>query len=150
MTFSEEEARFFLSQILRGFRALSSHNVMHRDLKLANILVQLKDPDADKKSMNILDDSTRIKIADLGFSKELDHSYDTTASVCGTILQMAPEILEGYQYTNKVDIWSLGCVFYEMLTGKPPFNGNNKMNFMANLQHGIYRVPKNCVSDEGL
>ena len=63
---------------------------------------------------------------------------------------MAPEILYGDVYTNKCDIWSLGCVFYEMLTGKPPFNGNNRVDFMASLYQGIYKVHKNCISAEGL
>ena len=84
-TFSEEEARFFLRQIIFGFRALQEHHVLHRDLKLPNILVQLKDPNANKKTLNVLKD-TRIKIADLGFAKELEQSTDMAQSLCGTLL----------------------------------------------------------------
>jgi serine/threonine-protein kinase ULK/ATG1 len=70
--------------------------------------------------------STRVKVADLGFSKQLDESTDLAATQCGTVLYMAPEVLDGCIYNYKVDVWSLGCIFYEMVVGKPPFTGYNK------------------------
>lgn len=71
--------------------------------------------------------------------------------MCGTPLYMAPEILKGHPYNHKVDVWSLGAVFYEMLTGFTPFTGRNKEDLKRNLEHGDYRLPKHIkMSLEGL
>lgn len=71
--------------------------------------------------------------------------------MCGTPLFMAPEILNGKQYDHKVDVWSLGAVFYEMLTGFTPFTGRNKDDLKRNLEQGDYRFPKHIkMSLEGL
>lgn len=66
-----------------------------------------------------------VVIADLGFAKEVGNT-DLTQTMCGTPVYMAPEILQGKPYDHKVDVWSLGTVFYEMLTGFTPFTGRNK------------------------
>lgn len=71
--------------------------------------------------------------------------------MCGTPLNMAPEILQGAKYDHKVDVWSLGTVFYEMLTGFSPFTGMNKEDLKKNLEKGNYRFPKHLkLSLEGL
>lgn len=71
--------------------------------------------------------------------------------MCGTPLNMAPEILKGAKYDHKVDVWSLGTVFYEMLTGFSPFTGMNKDDLKRNLEKGNYRFPKHLkLSLEGL
>lgn len=64
---------------------------------------------------------------------------------------MAPEILNGQMYTSKVDVWSLGTIFFEMLTGFQPFTGMNKDDLKRNLERGNYMFPKNIkLSLEGL
>lgn len=64
---------------------------------------------------------------------------------------MAPEILKGHQYDSKVDVWSLGTIFYEMLTGFTPFTGTSKDDLKKNLENGNYRLPKSIkISLEGL
>ena len=89
-------------------------------------------------------------IADLGFAKKLEEG-DMTQTMCGTPLNMAPEILRGVKYNHKVDVWSLGTVFYEMLTGFVPFTGTDKNDLKRNLERGNYRFPKNIkLSLEGL
>lgn len=71
--------------------------------------------------------------------------------MCGTPLYMAPEILQGKPYDHKVDVWSLGAVFYEMLTGFTPFTGRNKNDLKNNLEIGNYKFPKHIkMSLEGL
>ena len=63
---------------------------------------------------------------------------------------MAPEILNGQKYNSKVDVWSLGAVFYEMITGAPPFTGSDKESLRRNVQKGSYRIPKHIkLSREG-
>ena len=55
---------------------------------------------------------------------------------------MAPEVLDGREYDHKADVWSLGCIFYEMLTGFTPFTGTNVNNLIENLLEGEYYFPK--------
>ena len=76
---------------------------------------------------------------------------DLTRTMCGTPVYMAPEILAGKPYDHKVDVWSLGTVFYEMLTGHLPFTGRNKEDLKKNLSKGDYFFPKSIqMSLEGL
>jgi serine/threonine-protein kinase ULK/ATG1 len=103
--FSEQEARFFLSQIIKGFQAIHQMNVVHRDLKLANILINFHEVDMDqvlaggeqlrsfKKQVSLIG-KCDVVIADLGFAKQLDEE-NLAKTQCGTPLYMAPEILRG-------------------------------------------------------
>ena len=63
-------------------------------------------------------------------------------SVCGTPLLMAPEVLNGRKYNHKVDVWSMGIVFFELLTGFMPFTGTDKNDLKNNLEIGKYQIPK--------
>ena len=78
---------------------MKDNKVLHRDLKLQNIL--------------LAKDGT-IKIADFGLAKILKDVGELTKTFCGTPTTIAPEIIEGKSYTFPADIWSLGCIFYEL------------------------------------
>jgi serine/threonine protein kinase len=55
---------------------------------------------------------------------------------------MAPEVLNGHSYNHKADVWSLGIVFFELLTGFFPFNGRNRQELKDNINKGIFKIPK--------
>jgi serine/threonine protein kinase len=105
---SEEEAVYFLMQIMNGFQVLHKNKIMHRDVKLANIFLQ--------------DD--KVVIGDFGFAKQ---GVDVTRTKLGTPITMAPELLtsNGNTYTSKADLWSIGVCFYQMLFGKTPFDAKS-------------------------
>lgn len=108
-TLPEEEALFFLKQIMSGFVQLHSQKVIHRDFKLANIYL----------------DGHHLIIGDFGFAKI---GQVTTASRVGTPFYMAPEVLFGQlksPYTSKCDLFSIGVVFYRMVYGRLPFPANS-------------------------
>ena len=104
----EDQAVYFLMQIMNGFQTLNFHKIMHRDIKLANVF---------------LNDDT-IVIGDFGFAKK---GVDVTKTKLGTPITMAPEMLNGNgsEYTNKADLWSIGIVFYQLLFGRIPFEVRN-------------------------
>lgn len=91
----------FLVQILHGFKTLVKNKIMHRDFKLANILLH----------------DGQVKIADFGFAKLLTEE-EFTKTILGSPLNMAPEVINGKEYNNKADIYSIGVCFYELLFGK--------------------------------
>lgn len=98
---TEEEAIEILCEIINGFHHLFQHKILHRDLKLANLLRH--------------DGVT--KIADFGFSKILGED-NLTETMLGSPLNMAPEVLNNLEYSNKADMYSLGVCYYWMLFGR--------------------------------
>lgn len=123
---SEESIRDFASQIASGLFYLHSHQIVHRDLKPHNILIsRTKTPqsNSNKHQSNTSNDSSEkitLKIADFGFARFLKPS-DLATTVCGSPVYMAPEIQFGSQYSSNVDMWSLGIILYELITGQTPF-----------------------------
>eukprot|EP00210_Caulerpa_lentillifera_P008466 g8076.t1 len=110
-------------RVTEGVRHLHENCIGHRDLKLSNIML----------TWTPLDPMGGPKIIDYDLAL-LNHSKNWFgANLCGTPEFMAPEIYQGESYTLKVDIWSLGCVLYEMLIGHNPFKGENKQITKSNV-----------------
>ena len=116
---NEKMAKFLFRQIILGIKHIHSQNIVHRDIKLENILIDL---------------NNNIKICDFGIGKILESSDELLYDRCGTPMYMAPEILlcnkkNGYS-GFPVDIWASGITLYIMLSGTLPYNinNNNKSN----------------------
>uniref|UniRef100_A0A0L8FTJ8 Protein kinase domain-containing protein n=2 Tax=Octopus bimaculoides TaxID=37653 RepID=A0A0L8FTJ8_OCTBM len=119
--FSETVVISYTHQVLRGLTYLHENQVLHRDLKGANLLV----------------DSTgqRVRIGDFGAAARLasqtTQAGEFQGQLLGTIAFMAPEVLRGESYGRGCDVWSVGCVMIEMATTKPPWNANDISNHLA-------------------
>ncbi|KAI8344954.1 hypothetical protein BD560DRAFT_411770 [Blakeslea trispora] len=127
--FEEPLVRFLTQQILMGLAYLHNRNILHRDIKAGNIL---------------LDQNGVCKITDFGLSKlsGQDKAYDPHSNnsvMRGTVFWMAPEVVKGTNYNAKVDIWSLGCTVIEMLTGNHPWLDLNMLAALYSL--GKYQAP---------
>lgn len=104
---NENLIRVYTKQILEGVEYLHINNVIHRDLKAANILV---------------DSRGTCKLADFGSSKKFYGSFSQNQSLCGTPYWIPPEVVTQVGHNRHADIWSLGCTVYELLMGHPPWS----------------------------
>uniref|UniRef100_A0A671YB94 non-specific serine/threonine protein kinase n=1 Tax=Sparus aurata TaxID=8175 RepID=A0A671YB94_SPAAU len=102
---------FYLAEISMALGHLHQKGIIYRDLKPENIM---------------LNSQGHVKLTDFGLCKESIHDGTVTHTFCGTIEYMAPEILMRSGHNRAVDWWSLGALMYDMLTGAPPFTGENR------------------------
>lgn len=126
--FSEDRTRFYGAEIISALGYLHSHEIVYRDLKLENLL---------------LDKDGHIKIADFGLCKEQITYGRTTKTFCGTPEYLAPEVLEDNDYGLAVDWWGTGVVMYEMMCGRLPFyNHDHDILFTLILMEEV-KFPRN-------
>ena len=102
----EERVQQIACNLVSAIYYLHSHRILHRDIKPQNIL---------------LSSTGEAKLCDFGFSRKMGINTYVLTSVKGTPLYMAPELIEEKPYDHNADLWSLGCILYELLLGKPPF-----------------------------
>jgi len=126
--FSEKEAAIIMEQLLSAVMYIHAKGIVHRDLKPENILLE-----NNKEKKNFY-----IKIIDFGTSNFFDKSTKLNLKV-GTPYYIAPEVLMK-SYTNRCDMWSCGVILYILLTGTPPFNGNDEEEIMKNVLIGKYSM----------
>jgi serine/threonine protein kinase len=123
---AENEARFIFKQVLYGLGHCHCRSVLHRDIKLDNVL---------------LDNEKGIKLCDFGVSKIIK-KHQFIREQCGTPAYIAPEIIadEGYEGFF-ADLWSLGVVLYAMLCGTVPFKAPNMKELHVLIKKGDYKFP---------
>ena len=137
--FEEELVRNFVKQILTGLNYLHTKGIIHRDIKGANILV---------------DNKGGVKISDFGISKKkvTDNLFGANKvvrqSLQGSVFWMAPEVVKQEPYTRKADIWSLGCLIVEMLTGEHPFPSLNQMQAIFKIGSSASPTIPDDISDD--
>ena len=113
-TFPLEEALDYAIQMARGLKRAHEADIIHRDVKPANVIVTASNSASPRGT---------VKILDFGLAKVANIELTKTQSTMGTVPYMSPEQVHGEHIDHRTDIWSLGAVFYEMLTGKQPFRG---------------------------
>ncbi|KAG8073225.1 hypothetical protein GUJ93_ZPchr0006g43246 [Zizania palustris] len=124
-------ARDFGRQLAEGLKMLRGRSIVHRDLKPQNLLLSTNG------------DAITLKIGDFGFAKSLMHE-NLAATMCGTPLYMAPEIMLSEKYDAKADLWSIGVILFQLVTGTLPFNGSNIFKLRQNIleSNGIKFPPE--------
>lgn len=122
-TFTSSEIWNNFIGICLGLQHLHKNNIIHRDIKCANILI---------------DNNNNIKLGDFGIIKIMPTYMAYAQTQIGTPYYMAPEIYKNQRYSEKCDIWSLGCVLYEMMFLTPPFTGKNIYDLKYKIINGRY------------
>ena len=123
---SSDEALDYMSQILDAIMHMHERRVLHNDLKPDNILL-LRDGN--------------IKLCDLGIASHFNEKIDK--ELMGTVSYLAPEVLQSKKYTEQSDVYSLGIIFFELLTGKLPFYGNNSKEILqAHIKENVPSISK--------
>lgn len=128
---NEQEALQLFQQIAMGVQFLHSHNILHRDLKAKNVFLFA---------------NGRAVIGDFGTSKTLSSASAFGSTLVGSPLYMSPEILEGEPHSFATDVWSLGCILYELLTLTSPFAGPSYPAVVFKITQGSYAPLKSSVS----
>ncbi|MBE6998799.1 MAG: serine/threonine protein kinase, partial [Ruminococcaceae bacterium] len=105
---SEAELQLFISQILKALEHAHSRNIVHRDIKPQNVM--------------ILRDGT-VKVTDFGIARMANHQQTVTQNAFGSVHYIAPEQAKGGMTDGRTDLYSVGIIMYEMLTGELPFTG---------------------------
>lgn len=123
---TEPEVRYYMTQLLKGVHYLHNNRVIHRDLKLGNIF---------------LNDDMELKIGDFGLATKIEFEGERKKTLCGTPNYIAPEVLCKKGHSYEVDIWSLGCILYTLLVGKPPFETSCLKETYNRIKKNNYTIP---------
>ncbi|XP_030339137.1 serine/threonine-protein kinase PLK1 [Strigops habroptila] len=124
---SEPEVRYYLRHIILGCQYLHNQRIIHRDLKLANLF---------------LSDDMEVKIGDFGLATKVEYDGERKMTLCGTPNYIAPEVLGQKGHSFEVDIWSIGCITYTLLVGKPPFETPSLKETYIRIKKNQYTIPK--------
>ncbi|KAL0105998.1 hypothetical protein PUN28_016015 [Cardiocondyla obscurior] len=126
-TLSEEHAAHIMGQVVQGLIYLHSHQILHRDLSLSNLLLT--------KDM-------QVKIADFGLATKLSKPDEKHVTMCGTPNYISPEIATRSLHGLEADVWSLGCMLYTLLVGKPPFETDAIKSTLTRVVMADYELPQ--------
>uniref|UniRef100_A0A7S4L1P0 Protein kinase domain-containing protein n=1 Tax=Paramoeba aestuarina TaxID=180227 RepID=A0A7S4L1P0_9EUKA len=136
LVLQEEQISFILLEVLKALSFLHSCRRIHRDIKSDNVLMSY---------------GGQLKLADFGFAAQLTQSKNNRKTTVGTAYWMAPEVINGIDYDEKVDMWSLGIMIREMLEGEPPYLAlpSTKAHFLI-LTEGLPKLETNVQISENL
>lgn len=127
---TENEATYFMQDLVEAVEYMHENLVIHRDLKLGNLF---------------LDKNMHIKVGDLGLATRLETAEEKRKTICGTPNYIAPEIIQGCKETRghsyEVDIWSMGVILYTMLIGKPPYEAKDVKSTYKRIIANEYEFP---------
>nr|XP_005305682.1 serine/threonine-protein kinase Nek5 [Chrysemys picta bellii] len=122
--FDEDQILAWFVQISLGLKHIHDRKVLHRDIKAQNIFLS--------------NNGMVAKLGDFGIARMLNNTMELARTCVGTPYYLSPEICENRPYNNKTDIWSLGCVLYELCTLKHPFEGNSLHQLVLKICRGHF------------
>ena len=139
--FNADQIYFIMKQLNNTFKIMKEKNIVHRDIKLENILIKF----IDKEKGNFI-----VKLTDYGISKRVTNTT-MVKSHKGSLTTMAPEIMEGKEdekYDYKCDLWSIGIILYQLFFKDYPFKGENELTMLKRIKANIIKKTKNDELDD--
>ncbi|GKT27439.1 hypothetical protein ADUPG1_013835 [Aduncisulcus paluster] len=143
--FSENAIWSIAIQMLLGLNALHQKNILHRDIKAANVFLDSPESSPAQGSAFshqhtlLSKGNLNVKLGDLGVARVLKNKQQMAKTSIGTPYYVSPEIWRGSSYNAKSDIWSVGCLLYELVMLKHPFNGRDMRDLAQKVLRGRYR-----------
>lgn len=131
--FPEEQIVTWFLQMALALKHIHTRRILHRDLKTQNIFLTSKN---------------EVKIGDFGIARILQHTYDLVKTAIGTPYYLSPEICQEKPYNQKSDIWSLGCILYEMLTLRHAFDASSMKGLVLKILRGVYPPISSVYSED--
>lgn len=125
---NENETAVIMQQIVDGLKYLHSHNILHRDMKLPNLLVT---------------SNMRVKIADFGLATQLSRPDEKHMTMCGTPNYISPEVAMRTAHGQPADVWGLGIMMYTLLVGRPPFDTDGVASTLRKVVSSELMIPIN-------
>lgn len=146
-----DEALKIVLQIASGLAHAHRNGVIHRDIKPSNVMLVNKSPKSNRSQKSASEagiGNRKAKIVDFGLAKSLNEEQNLTAAGAGlgTPKYMSPEHIHGLDVDERSDIYSLGCLFFELLTGSVPFEGDTAME---TLELHLQEAPPTMASRGG-
>lgn len=129
---TESETAHIMRQIVDGLKYLHAHNILHRDMKLPNLLVT-----ADM----------RVKIADFGLATQLSRPDEPHMTMCGTPNYISPEVAQRTAHGQPADVWGLGIMMYTLLEGRPPFDTDAVATTLRRVVQAEIKMPERATPE---
>ncbi|XP_055903929.1 serine/threonine-protein kinase PLK4 [Eupeodes corollae] len=123
---NESEAASIMRQVISGLQYLHSHQILHRDISLSNLLLT--------KEMH-------VKIGDFGLATQLKTPLEKHMTMCGTPNYISPEVVSRLSHGLPADVWGLGCMFYTLLVGRPPFDTDAVQSTLTKVVMSDFDMP---------
>jgi len=130
---TEEQAKVYVCEIILAIEHLHSHNIIYRDLKPDNVLVN---------------DDGHIKLTDFGLSKIIQGDYYNSTSPVGSHAYLAPEVLDERPHGKSIDWYQVGLILYEFLNSMPPFISTDEAKLYENIRSSPLIIDHNLMSHE--
>lgn len=124
----EDMARFYLADVINAVEFIHANQILHRDLKPENMVVSK--------------DTNHLKLIDFGTAKNLADTALNGPNFVGTPEYMAPETIDNKDVTTASDLWAVGCILFQLLTGETPFAGGSAYLTFLKVQEGAFQLPE--------
>jgi len=116
---TKNQVKSIMTQIIEAITYCHENGIVHRDIKLENILI---------------DDKFNVKLTDFGLCAIKETEYDMFKTTVGTVRYSAPELVKGESYNDSVDVWGIGVILFMLLVGSYPFDGSSKSNIFKRIK----------------